>query len=73
MRNQTVFEARVVAFDREAGVGTVAVADGVEHDFHATAIADGTRDISVGTRVLVGLAAVHGGRIEATLVAPIGT
>lgn len=41
----------VVAFDVRRGLGTVRDDDGVEHAFHCTAIADGSRTIEAGTRV----------------------
>ena len=55
----------VVAFDPRGGYGTVARADGVEHVFHLTAIADGSRSIEVGTTVAYELVAGHLGRWEA--------
>jgi CspA family cold shock protein len=75
----------VVAFDEPVGLGTVREvgggghgadggghgADGVaDHPFHCTAIADGSRDIAVGTEVTFRL--VHGrlGRLEATDLHP---
>ena len=42
----------VVAFEREAGLGTVRRdTDGVTFEFHCVEIADGTRDIDVGAAV----------------------
>jgi hypothetical protein len=43
----------VTDFSPERGLGEVRLDDGVVLGFHATAIADGTRQIPVGTRVLV--------------------
>lgn len=64
---------RVASFDRTRGLGTVTDDSGAVHSFHATAIADGSRRIDVGTRVSYSLAPGHGGRREArTLVALTG-
>jgi cold shock CspA family protein len=41
----------VVSFDDPRGLGVVRSDDGVEHPFHCTAVADGTRSIEVGTAV----------------------
>jgi len=43
----------VTAFDDPAGIGVVTAADGTEHPFHCTQLADGTRTTTVGTRVAV--------------------
>lgn len=60
---------RVASFDPARGLGTVAADSGAVHTFHATAIADGSRRIEVGSRVSYSLAPGHGGRFEArTLV-----
>lgn len=45
----------VVAFDREVGLGEVRADDGDTLPFHCIEIADGSRDIAVGTRVVFGL------------------
>ena len=45
----------VVAFDREVGLGEIRADNGVVYRFHCTEIADGTRDIEVGTNVRFGL------------------
>ena len=42
----------VSEFDDEVGLGTVRTADGAEYRFHCVEIADGTRTIEVGTRVM---------------------
>lgn len=60
----------VVAFDEDAGLGTVAEDGGPEHPFHCTAIADGTRTIEVGARVRYRVAAGLLGRWEARSVEP---
>jgi cold shock CspA family protein len=65
---------RVASFDPGRGLGTLADDSGAVHSFHATAIADGSRHIDVGTRVSYSLAPGHGGRREAhTLVALANT
>jgi cold shock CspA family protein len=56
---------RVASFDAIRGLGTVTDDSGLVHAFHATAIADGSRRIDVGTRVSYSLAPGHGGRREA--------
>lgn len=55
----------VTAFDADRGLGTVATDAGRELPFHCTAIADGTRTIEVGARVVFGTAPGHLGRVEA--------
>ncbi len=61
---------RVASFDAARGLGTVTDETGAVYTFHATAIADGSRRIDVGTRVGYSLVPGHGGRHEArTLVA----
>jgi cold shock CspA family protein len=59
---------RVTSFDATRGLGTVTDDAGAAHAFHATAIADGSRRIDVGTRVSYSLAPGHGGRHEARTV-----
>jgi cold shock CspA family protein len=44
---------------------------GVEFDFHATAILDGSRRIEAGTEVSFVVRPGHRGRYEARAVAPI--
>jgi cold shock CspA family protein len=56
---------RVTAFDARRGLGTVTAADGAAFDFHATAIADGTRRIDEGASVVFVVAPGNGGRDEA--------
>lgn len=55
----------VTAFDPERGLGTVAADGGGDLPFHCTAVADGSRTIEVGTRVVFRSAPGHLGRIEA--------
>jgi cold shock CspA family protein len=56
----------VVDFDAEKGWGAVRGEDGVEHFFHCTAIADGTRTIDVGATVRYEVVAGRLGKWEAT-------
>jgi hypothetical protein len=61
MTRPTVTSGVVTAFDGPVGLGTVRAADGVTVGFHCTQIADGSRDIAVGTPVeFVVLAGRHG-------------
>jgi len=52
----------VSAFDEEIGLGTVDLEDGRQLEFHATAIADGTRVIEPGAHVIVAIEPDHRGR-----------
>ena len=58
----------VAEFDEPRGLGVVRDDDGTTLPFHCTALADGTRTSSVGTRVVFSVAAGHGGRYEARAV-----
>lgn len=60
----------VVAFDPAVGLGTVRGDDGVELGFHCIEIADGTRQIAVGTRVGFGRI-LKLGRTEAAALTPL--
>ena len=60
----------VTSFDREVGLGEVTTADGGVYLFHCIEIADGSRDIAVGTNVSFVLLAKFG-RFEASRVAPV--
>jgi cold shock CspA family protein len=62
----------IVEFDEHKGVGVVEDGDGRRLFFHCTAIADGSRTITVGAKVVFQLAAGHGGRWEATSVTKLG-
>jgi cold shock CspA family protein len=62
----------VVEFDEHAGYGTVRGADGSEHFFHCTAIADGTRTIAVGAAVEYEVVAGRRGEWEAAGLRPSG-
>jgi cold shock CspA family protein len=61
----TVRTGRVAAFDARRGLGRVDGDDGTSFDFHATAIADGSRHIEEGAAVSFIVAAGHRGRYEA--------
>ena len=65
-----VHRGRVTSFDRARGLGVVAGDDGTIFDFHATAIADGSRTVDVGTAVTFTVAAGHRGRYEARSLVP---
>jgi cold shock CspA family protein len=56
---------RVASFDAMRGLGTVEDHGGGTYDFHATAIADGSRRIVVGASVTFAVAPGHRGRYEA--------
>jgi cold shock CspA family protein len=62
---------RVTSFDTTRGLGVVADDAGDVLDFHATAIADGTRSIEVGTAVSFSVAPGHRGRYEAQSLVPL--
>jgi cold shock CspA family protein len=55
----------VTTFDARRGWGTVTDSAGAEFEFHATAIADGSRQIDPGTSVGFAVVAGHQGRYEA--------
>jgi len=57
----------VTEFDVERGIGVVVDEAGETFPFHATAIADGSRDITVGSRVQFEVAPGLG-RWEATAI-----
>jgi len=63
---------RVASFDQARGLGEVRADDGTAFGFHATAIADGSRTIAVGTEVRFTVAPGHRGRYEARSLAPTG-
>jgi len=62
----------VTAFDEPRGLGVVRADDGSTYPFHCTALADGTRDVALGTRVVFCVAAGHGGRYEARALTALG-
>jgi cold shock CspA family protein len=55
----------VTTFDARRGWGTVTDSTGAEFEFHATAIADGSRGIDPGTDVGFAIVPGHRGRYEA--------
>jgi len=61
----------VTDFDEPRGLGSVRGDDGRSYPFHCTAVADGTRQIAPGTRVVFAVVAGHGGRYEARAVTPV--
>jgi cold shock CspA family protein len=56
---------RVIAFDNDAGFGTIEAGDGRSFFFHCTQIEGGSRTIAVGANVHFDVAAGHLGRWEA--------
>ncbi len=60
----------VSAFDAQRGLGEVTDGAGVGYGFHATAVADGSRSIEVGTAVAFVLVPGHRGRLEARHLVP---
>jgi cold shock CspA family protein len=58
----------VEEFDDPRGLGVIAGDDGRRYPFHCTAIADGSRRVAVGTRVVFTAGAGHLGRVEARAV-----
>jgi len=60
----------VTEFDDPKGWGTVTTDDGVEHFFHCSAIADGTRFVEVGTAVTFDVVPGRLGRWEAAAISP---
>ncbi|HEY7105206.1 MAG TPA: cold-shock protein [Acidimicrobiia bacterium] len=57
-------------FDDARGLGTVTADDGARYPFHCTAIADGTRTVPVGARVVFAVVAGPLGRTEAAAIRP---
>jgi cold shock CspA family protein len=62
---------RVASFDPARGLGTVEDAGGTSYGFHATAIADGSRRIEVGTSVVFTVSPGGRGRYEARSLVPV--
>ena len=62
---------RVTSFDPARGLGAVDDDDGPRYGFHATAIADGSRFIEVGTAVVFTVTAGHRGLYEARSLLPV--
>jgi cold shock CspA family protein len=61
----------VAGFDVEVGLGTVRDDRGPVLAFHATAIADGSRRIDVGTAVAFLVVHGRGGTLEARSLVPL--
>jgi cold shock CspA family protein len=61
----------VTEFDETAGLGLVTADDGAVYGFHCTQIADGTRAIATGTRVVFDVVPWHQGRYEAVALSPL--
>ena len=62
---------RVTSFDPARGLGAVEEDDGTGYGFHATAIADGSRRIDVGTAVVFTVTPGHRGLYEARSLRPV--
>jgi cold shock CspA family protein len=62
---------RIASFDQTRGLGVVEADDGRRFDFHATAIADGTRRTQAGAAVTFMLAPGHRGRYEVGSLVPL--
>jgi cold shock CspA family protein len=60
---------KVSAFDQKRGRGEITAVDGRAYGFHSTAIADGTRNIAVGTEVEFEVVPAQLGTWEAAAVA----
>jgi cold shock CspA family protein len=60
----------VVAFELDAGIGTVADDDGTVYPFHCTAIFDGSRRIAEGANVRFSVAPGQLGHLEARDIVP---
>jgi cold shock CspA family protein len=60
----------VVAFDAHRGLGELEDGGGRRYPFHCTQIADGSRDIPVGTKVDFTVAPGLPGRWEAVAIRP---
>jgi cold shock CspA family protein len=67
-----ILAGRVVEFDERRGVGAVESAAGRHYAFHCTAIADGTRVISVNARVEFTLVPGPVGSFEAGAIRATG-
>lgn len=62
----------VVEFDYDRGLGTLLADDGRRLGFHCTAMADASRRVEPGTRVIFEVMAGRRGRWEATAIRPQG-
>lgn len=61
----------VTEFDEAVGLGEVRADDGLAYPFHCVEIADGSRNIDVGTPVAF-LVVAKLGRQEAAAIRPVG-
>ena len=61
----------VSEFDDPRGLGVVRSDDGETFPFHCTALADGSRTVDVGARVVFTVAPGHRGRYEARSVTAV--
>jgi cold shock CspA family protein len=64
---------RVTSFDPARGLGTVDDDDGTTYGFHATAVADGSRRIDVGTTVVFTVSPGTRGLYEARSLVPVSS
>ena len=64
---------RVASFDPARGLGAVQDDDGASYGFHATAIADGSRRIEVGTTVVFTVTPGRRGLYEALSLLPVSS
>jgi cold shock CspA family protein len=64
------FAGVVAAYDTTAGYGTVRADDGRTWWFHCTAVADGSRHIDEGTRVVFRVVPGHRGQGEGVDLVP---
>jgi cold shock CspA family protein len=64
------YRGSVDSFDKDVGLGEVRAQDGRLYPFHCTEIADGSRDIAVGTQVTFAVAPGHLGTWEARRLEP---
>ncbi len=60
----------MAAFDEAVGLGTLRGDDGRAYPFHCTQIADGSRSVPEGARVVFDVVPGHLGRWEAAAVRP---
>jgi cold shock CspA family protein len=63
----------VASFDEKRGLGAVDDDDGSTYGFHATAIADGSRRIHIGTTVVFTVTPGHRGLYEARSLVPVSS
>jgi cold shock CspA family protein len=67
-----LYLGHVTDFDARRGCGTVTDTEGATFAFHATAIADGSRRIALGTAVSFVVAPGHRGLYEARGLTGVG-